>query len=353
MNFTFEQATKEQIRLRMALVGPTGSGKTYTALSLATSVGKNVAVIDTENNSASRYADEFEFQRLNLSHHAPDSYIGAIHAAEQAGFDFLIIDSLSHGWMGRDGALELVDKAAKRYKGNSFAAWRDVTPQHNALVDALIQCKCHLIVTMRAKTEWVVEKDSKGRSTPRKVGTSPIMRDGIEYEFDIVGDMDDQHHLVVSKTRCRVLDGEVIRKPGKELAESIASWLSDGIPTAEQTSVSSNNENSGATNSPTAEIDFYSETPETDHDGGRPQGLTTDEKHDDGLITSGQLKKLHVLGNMLYGDEWADKRPELVSYFTDGAELSSTQLTIEQAQELINGLEQQIEARQVQNTLSE
>src|SRR5690606_13915360 len=135
--------------------------KTYTALQLAKGLaGPNdrIAVIDTENNSAALYADEFEFDVLNLDTFSPEVYIQAIRAAEAAGYDVLIIDSLSHAWMGKEGALEQVDKAARRYQGNTYAAWRDVTPMHNALVEAMVRCKCHLIVTMRAKTEYVVEK---------------------------------------------------------------------------------------------------------------------------------------------------------------------------------------------------
>src|SRR5690606_5228856 len=133
--------------------------------------GGRIAVIDTENNSAALYADECEFDVLNLDTFSPEVYVEAIKAAEAAGYDVLVIDSLSHAWMGKDGALELVDKAAKRYQGNSFAAWRDVTPLHNQLVDTILQARLHVIATFRAKTEWVLETDPKtGKTQPRKVG---------------------------------------------------------------------------------------------------------------------------------------------------------------------------------------
>ena len=95
----------------------------------------------------------------------------------------LIIDSLSHAWAGKDGALELVDKAAARERGNSFAAWRHVTPLHNAMVDAIIGARLHIIVTMRSKVEWVIEKDERGKAVPRKIGLQPVQREGLEYEF--------------------------------------------------------------------------------------------------------------------------------------------------------------------------
>lgn len=234
MTFTFQKAQRAQRKARIGLIGPSGSGKTYTALTLAKGLagdGGRIAVIDTENNSAALYADEFEFSVLNLETFSPEVYVQAIRAAEQAGFDVIIIDSLSHAWMGKDGALEQVDKAARRYQGNTYAAWRDVTPMHNALVEAMVRCKCHLIVTMRAKTEYVVEKDEKtGKSTPRKVGMAPIQRDGLEYEFDIVADMDIDNNLIVSKTRYKPLTGAVINKPKPELGREILVWLESGAP---------------------------------------------------------------------------------------------------------------------------
>jgi hypothetical protein len=233
-NLQFAKATKEQARARIALIGPSGCGKTYTALKMAEVLGKKVALIDTENASASKYADQFSFDTLALTTFAPQTYVKAIEAAEQAGYDVLIIDSLSHAWAGKEGALQQVDRATVKYKGNSFAAWRDVTPHHNAFVDAMVWCKSHLVVTMRSKTEYVVQADAKGKMAPKKVGTAPIQRDGLEYEFDIVGDMDIDHNLVITKTRCPAVDGVVVNKPGHELAQTILDWLTEGTPPAEK-----------------------------------------------------------------------------------------------------------------------
>ena len=230
----FVKATKQQARLRLALIGPAGSGKTYTALNIAQHLGAKVALVDTERGSASKYADLFSFDVMELESFHPQRYIDAVHKAEQAGYDVLIIDSLSHAWAGKDGALELVDKAAKRTQGNSFAAWREVTPIHNALVDTMIASRLHLIVTMRSKTEWVVERDERtGKTQPRKVGLAPVQRDGLEYEFDVVADMDIENNLIVSKTRCPALAGAVVAKPGKALAETLRAWLTSGASAAE------------------------------------------------------------------------------------------------------------------------
>lgn len=230
MKFTFERATKEKARARLALIGPAGSGKTFTALAVADGLagdGGRVAVIDTENGSARKYADRFTFDVLELDEFAPPTYVAAIGAAVAAGYDVVVVDSLSHAWIGKGGALEQVDKKAKG--GNSFAAWRHVTPQHNALVDALVRCGAHLVVTMRAKTEYIIEQDRRGKSVPRKVGLAPVQRDGLEYEFDVVCDIDHDHTLSVSKSRCVELADEVIQRPGADLGERLRRWLTDGV----------------------------------------------------------------------------------------------------------------------------
>ena len=230
MSMTFKKAQKKQSKLRLGLVGPSGSGKTYSALAIASGLGGKVAVLDSERGSASLYADKFAFDVLELQSFSPEKYVEAIHAAEQAGYDILIIDSLSHAWMGKDGALEQVDNAAARSKsGNKFTAWREVTPLHNALIDAMLQSKCHIIATMRAKTEWVLEENEKGQKVPRKIGLQPVQRDGMEYEFTVVGDLD-AGSFSVSKTRAPdvVPLKAVINKPGFDLGKQLATWLDSG-----------------------------------------------------------------------------------------------------------------------------
>ena len=162
MSMTFHKATKESARLRMALIGVAGAGKTYTALSIASNLGKKIAVLGTERGSASKYSDLFEFDVMEPGSFAPKTYTDAIEFAAEAGYDITILDPLSHAWAGKDGALELGDRAARRAQSNNnFGAWRDVTPQHNAMVDSIITAKIHVIVTVRAKTEYVQEKDPK------------------------------------------------------------------------------------------------------------------------------------------------------------------------------------------------
>jgi hypothetical protein len=227
MSLTFQKATKKNSRLRMALIGAAGSGKTYTALAVASHLEGPVAVIDTERGSASKYSDKFDFDVLELDTFSPQMYVDAITAAQEAGYKTLIIDSLSHAWTGKEGALDQVSKAAKRSQSsNTFGAWRDVTPLHNAMVDAIINARMNVITTMRAKTEYLQEKDEKtGRTTIRKVGLAPIQRGGLEYEFDVVGDLDQDNNLIISKTRCPSLAGAVFQKAGREVAQQLQKWL--------------------------------------------------------------------------------------------------------------------------------
>jgi hypothetical protein len=230
----FKKATKSQAKLRLALVGVSGSGKTYTALTIAAALGEPVAVIDTERGSASKYAgDVAHFDALELETYAPRTYVQAIAAAASQRYPVLVIDSLSHAWMGEGGALEMVDKAAARSKsGNTFMAWRDVTPEHNALVSAILGYPGHVIVTMRAKSEYVIEEDGRGKKTPRKIGMAPVQRDGLEYEFDVVADLDTEHRMVVTKSRCSALADAVIVRPGREVADRLRAWLDDGVQPA-------------------------------------------------------------------------------------------------------------------------
>lgn len=232
---TFKKAVKYESKLRLALIGPSGSGKTMTGLILASRLaehyGGRVAVIDTERGSASKYADAYDFDVLELANYHPQQYIDAILAAEQAGYNVALIDSLSHAWIGKGGALEMVDTAAKKSSsGNSFAAWRDVTPLHNRMVDTMTSCGLHLIVTMRSKMDYVQTQDERGRTVIRKVGMQPVQRDGLEYEFDVVADMDLENNLIVSKTRCAALAGLVINQPDGSLSDQLHAWLAGETP---------------------------------------------------------------------------------------------------------------------------
>ena len=227
MNLAFVKATKSQGKLRLAIAGPSGSGKTFSALAIGTCLGSKVALIDTEHGSASKYADKFAFDTLQLTDFNPENYVAAIKLAEKCGYEVIILDSLSHAWSGAGGALEQVDIAAAK-NGNTYVAWRKVTPVHNALVEAMLQSSAHIIANMRSKVEYAQEKDAGGKTVIRKVGMAPIQREGMEYEFDVFLDLDVDHNATVSKTRCSELADRFFRKPGEEVAKLLLDWLSDG-----------------------------------------------------------------------------------------------------------------------------
>lgn len=238
MAFVFRKATKKQRKLRLGLAGPSGSGKTYTALSIGTNLGKKTALIDTEGSpesggSAELYADFFDFDCVVLPSYSPATYMDAIKSACDEGYDVIIIDSLSHAWFGTDGALELVNKEmARTGNRNSYAAWRNVTPMHNALIQTILHSNAHVICTMRSKEKYVQEEDERGKTRIRKMGMEAIQRDGMGYEFDMFADMDVDHNMIINKTRIG-LDGDVINKPGKELAKKLLDFLNSGAVRAE------------------------------------------------------------------------------------------------------------------------
>ncbi len=228
--FEIHRATKCRAKLRLGMSGPAGSGKTYSALLIAHGLGGRIAMIDTEHGSGDLYADLLPegYDVLQLTPpFTPARYIEAIHALEAAGAETIIVDSLSHAWSGEGGSLDRHGKIADR-SGNSWQAWRQVTPEHNALVEALLQSPCHVIATMRAKTEYVQEKDERtGRQIVRKIGLAPVMRDGIEYEFTIFMELDSQHMAHVGKDRTRLFDGMIFR-PDDQTGRELLAWLDSG-----------------------------------------------------------------------------------------------------------------------------
>jgi hypothetical protein len=223
----FQKAVKHESKLRLAITGPSGAGKTYTALSIARSLPQPVALVDTEHGSASKYADLFEFDVMNLQPpYHPDRFVEAIRDAAQAGYRVIILDSLTHAWNGTGGMLELVDEIAKRSKtGNTFAAWKDAGPIQSRLIESIVGAPIHVIATLRSKQDYTQEKDANGRTVIKKVGMAAQQREGFEYEFDVVIDMNIDHEGIVTKTRCPALTDRVIAKPGKEVADTLTDWL--------------------------------------------------------------------------------------------------------------------------------
>jgi KaiC/GvpD/RAD55 family RecA-like ATPase len=242
MTTQFTRAKRVQRKFKGALIGVSGSGKTWTMLELLTGLageGGKIAVIDSEAESSSLYADEFTFDSMSLTDISVRSYIDAIEAAAKAGYTALGIDSLSHAW---DWLLEEADHVTQRSNSkNSFQAWAQVTPIYKELVAAIVRADIHIICTMRAKSDYVMEektnKAGKTTMSPKKVGLAPIFRAGGEYEFDVVGLMDLEHRLVIEKSRMKFLADRVVLKPTRKIGAEIKDWLASAAVAEPKTPV--------------------------------------------------------------------------------------------------------------------
>lgn len=230
----FTKAVKTKAKLRVALAGVSGAGKTYSALMMAKALGGRVALIDSERSSALLYADKFEFDHMDLSDHGIDRYKAAIR--EAAAYDVLIIDSLSHEWAGRGGALEEVDR--KKGAGNSFAAWNGVSQKHAGLLDDILMHPGHVIVTMRKKSEFVLETVN-GKQVPRKIGMAVVQREGIEFEFTVLLSMEREGQVLIEKSRCSALEemGALRREDLAKAGETLREWLSTGVEAPKPASI--------------------------------------------------------------------------------------------------------------------
>jgi hypothetical protein len=221
------KAHRKQAKIKLALQGSSGSGKTYSALLLASGMTAwpKIAVIDTENHSADLYAHLGDYNVLLLSKpFNPERYISAIETCEQAGMEIIIIDSITHEWEGSGGILDIHGNMP----GNSFTAWAKVTPRHNSFVQKILESPCHIISTIRTKTDYVLT-EKNGKMVPEKVGLKGITRDGMDYEFTIVFDLDIKHHAIASKDRTGLYmekpEGIITRDYGKRILE----WCHKGI----------------------------------------------------------------------------------------------------------------------------
>jgi hypothetical protein len=195
-----QKAQRKQAVIKLAIQGPSGSGKTYSSLLMAYGlVGSwdHIAVIDTENNSSHLYSHLGNFNVLSLSEpFSPERYMEAIETCEKAGMKAVIIDSISQEWEGNGGIIGTHGNMA----GNSFTNWNRVTPRHNAFVQKMLQSPCHIIATIRSKQDYVLT-DKNGKMVPEKVGLKGVTRDGMDYEFTVVLDLDIKHKATASKDR--------------------------------------------------------------------------------------------------------------------------------------------------------
>ena len=226
------RARRSATKLRLLLPGPSGSGKTWGALTLAKGIGGRTVVIDTEQGSSDMYDQLHEFDVVDLAPpFTPERYVEAIAACEAAGYEIIIVDSITHEWNGKGGCLELVDEIARaKFKGNTWSAYSEITPRHRAFIDAMLRSRAHIIATARAKTE-TAQVDEGGRKRVVKLGMSAETRQGVEFEFDVVLDLvHDGHFATVSKDRTGIFAGDpkpITVETGRRLAE----WLAGGTAT--------------------------------------------------------------------------------------------------------------------------
>ena len=217
----FVRAERKRAKARILIEGPSGSGKSYSALRLAKGLGGRIAAIDTEHGSLSMYSDLGEFDVMELSApFSPDRYIAAIREAEQSGYDVLIIDSITHEWSGEGGCLDIKDKLPG---ANDWAKWSKVTPMHQRFIETMLQSPLHIIATVRSKTEWTLDENK-----PKKIGTAPQQRDGMDFEFTMVFTVQAGNHVAsVTKDRTAQFDG-YLQVIDETTGKRIADWLGSG-----------------------------------------------------------------------------------------------------------------------------
>jgi hypothetical protein len=277
MAIEFKRAERQKSKLRLGISGPAGSGKSFSSILMALGIGGRIAMIDTERGSGDLYCHLGEYDTCTLEPpFTPEKYVEAIKAAEVGGYDIIIIDSLSHAWAGPGGVLDIHGHSSDK-NGNSWTAWRQVTPRHNDLVDAMLQSRCHIIATMRSKMEHI-QTTENGKTVIKKVGMNPIQRDGMEYEFTVFLDLDHNHFASTSKDRTSLFDGQVF-KPNQETGSTLAAWLEKGtapVPTTSgQATVTAINK------------------PQTKPPPSEPVTIN------DYVATQLQIKKIHTMVNQL------------------------------------------------------
>lgn len=218
------KAERKKAKIKMALQGGAGSGKTYSSLLIAFGLCANwgkIVIVDSENNSADLYSNLGSYNVLNIPMpYTPEKYIEAIQMALKAGMEVIIIDSTSHCW---DYLIQVHSEMA----GNSFTNWSKITPRQNAFINTILQADAHIIATMRVKQDYVLNQKD-GKYVPEKVGLKAVQRDGVDYEFTLVFDIDIKHNATSSKDRTNLFEGKPQFKITSKTGEEILQWCNSG-----------------------------------------------------------------------------------------------------------------------------
>ena len=230
MALQIRKAERRQAKARVAFIGTSGTGKTYSSILFARGLAGpegRILMVDTEHHSGELYSNLTDYDYAEIEPpYETEKYIEAIQVAEENGYDVLILDSISHAWAGQGGILEQQDTIAGR-GGNRFAAWGEVTPKQLRFIDAMINADIHIVVTMRAKTAYALIPDASGKTKPEKLGLAPVQREGIDYEFTLVLDIDRSHTAQASKDRTGLFDTRIFCPTEAEGAE-LREWLNSG-----------------------------------------------------------------------------------------------------------------------------
>ena len=224
-----KKASKKKVKLKIGMSGASGFGKTYSALLLAYGITQDwskIAVIDTENDSASLYSDLGEYNTLSLqAPYSPERYINAIEMCEKAGVEVCIIDSITHEWDGKGGCLEFHQQL-----GGQFAHWAKVTPLHNSFVQKILTCNMHVITTVRRKQDYDMTKNANGKTEITKVGTKEITREGFEYELTLNFEfVNDKHIVKASKDRTGLFMDKPEHVITSETGKRLIDWANNGV----------------------------------------------------------------------------------------------------------------------------
>ena len=234
MGFTANKATRELIWVKLALMAPSGGGKTYSSLRLATGMlealkekglGQNgrILMLNTEQKRGYYYANEFDYDIIDLqAPYTPENYVEAIEWAVKEDYPILILDSTSHEWEGSGGCLELHQKM-----GGNFQAWAKITPRHNKFLGSIADSPIHIIATMRGKDQYSIEQGDK--MSVKKLGVGAKQREGFEYEFTASFLMDQSSNTAeVQKDNTHLFENESSILFNEGHGRDIVEWANSG-----------------------------------------------------------------------------------------------------------------------------
>ena len=235
MDFEVKKAVREKIYVKIALMAPSGGGKTYGSLRLATGMAKEIEketgkkakilLANTEQKRGYYYADEFDYDIVDIdAPHEPEKYVSLIDFAVKSGYDILILDSSSHEWEGRGGVLEIWNKA-----GGQYQHWKNITPRHDKFIHAIADSPIHIIATMRGKDQYEMSKDEKGKTTVQKLGIGAKQREGFEYEFTCTFLIDQKTNCAeAQKDNTHIFENDGVVKLTEDHGARLIQWANEG-----------------------------------------------------------------------------------------------------------------------------